>query len=76
MNEIIENSESEFSINQEVQIIKGLYNGHYGHITTYDKKTMKYHVEVMIQNNKKTIACNQIDLIRIKTWLGIKVKQR
>lgn len=60
--DIIENIECEFSINQKLKIIKGLYSGNVGRLSHYDSKKELYHIEIIVENKKLLIGCKIADL--------------
>lgn len=70
MVDVIDNFECEFPINSKVIITNGFYKNNYGNVINYDKKTLKYHIEITLNNSKKIIACNLNDIKTQKTLMG------
>lgn len=71
MADTIENFDSVFSLNQKVVIQSGFYKGFDGRITAYDKKTNKYDVEILMDNNiKRHVFCGVDELKLKKGFLG------
>jgi ribosomal protein L21E len=64
----IDNFDSVYAIMQKVKIINGFYKGNYGTITNYDIKKNAYHVDIMINNTHKLIACKEHEIRIQKTW--------
>ena len=67
---IIENIESEFIYDETIQITSGFYNKYYGKVISYDIKTTKYNIEIIIKDKPVIVSCTANQMRHIKKFFG------